>query len=209
MNKFKLLVFCFVSSALFLSCASRPPFQEKDSNGIGYEVKDIQSPSNFQTSATLPASTNNNYLTKYAWRSVGEVCAQRGFNFFDFSSPETTSTRENKVLVNTIGYCFKESTRRGLGITFKPSKVGLEVEHLNNKQNSSLKVKDIVLEIQGKKVATTTDVKQVVYINTAKSSVDMAVIRDGKNIKIVEPISVLAGFNFDHEYLKALRKWTN
>lgn len=193
-----LIALLFVLSA----CAStQVPFQKVE-NGVGYSVE-AKGQDHFLIKTKLPTDLEPKSVVRYVARAVGEECLKNGFQYFDYTSPKDGASE---------GFCFKENKRMALGITFE--RVGLEavppsfvIEDLNQKTNTKLLVGDKLLKVEGREIASVSELKSLAfqYGKKGTANVQVEVLRQGKALTLSEPLSVLSNASYGPSDLEALR----
>lgn len=196
---------CLVSFiAIVLSaCASSPTFKKTSYGVDGYSVQDLATKDHFQVIVKLPEGTDSKYFRNYGYRAVGEECLARGFQFFDMGELDTTVFE---------GFCFPDANRKALAISFQnngliqsPSR--FVVEHLNNKAVTKLRPNDELLLIDDKPPVSMINLKSLVFIAATnnKNALPLKIKRQGREIKVMEPIADLKNGALDQNDLKSLR----
>lgn len=192
-------------SFILIGCTTAPKFGLSSDGSSGYHVIDKQK-NVLEVRLQLPSDTSDKDLLYYGQRAVAEECLKRGFDYSNFSE-------DSKI--QYTGYCYPTNEYKALAITFEkdglattPSK--FIIESLNNKSSTLLQIKDEVLTIAGNKITSMTQVKNIIFEESKKSnSVPITLIRNGKNINIIEPLAQFKSALAGPEDLKILRKYTN
>lgn len=190
-----------VAGALGLaSCATFPSFQ--DNPAEGYQVTDTSNPASFGVEVRLPESTSPNFRINYAMRAIGETCAKRGFDYFNYGQASASQWQ---------GFCSKTSSNRSLALSLSVPKAEGEkfvVENLNGKTNSKIQVGDVLLKVNGQAIITMAGLKTEVFnaVEAKKSSMTLEIERAGKVMTLEEPIADVANASMGPEDLKTVRQ---
>lgn len=194
------IIVCLVA----VSCASTPPFQKR-TDGFGYSVEQATTPTHFKITTNLPEDIAERERAFYVTRAIGEECSSKGYKYFD-------EGQESKQI--SYGFCYDKPGRKSLAVTF--AKDGLNqtpqtfvIENLNQKSSTNLKVGDQILSIEGKPASSMASIKNTVYeaAQTSKKSLALETRREGKTLKIDEPLADMTGGVFDQEFLERARKY--
>ncbi|HEX4925316.1 MAG TPA: hypothetical protein VFV50_14575 [Bdellovibrionales bacterium] len=197
--------FAITLPLMFCACAAAPtvPFQ-KLNDGHGYTIKELSGPTHLLVQTQLPPGVSSEFAKNYATRAIGEECAQRGFSYFDEGRADGQSVE---------GFCLSREGKLALAITF--AKPELEqtpprfvVEHLNEKSETNLKPGDEVLQIGTQPLGSIAQVKGLVHRAAAegRTAMSLVIVREGKRMKVTEPLAELSGGvyrPFDLESLRA------
>lgn len=195
--------FIIIFSIILSACVSAPTFKKTSYGVEGYSVQNLATQDHFQVIIKLPEGTNSKYFINYGYRAVGEECLVRGFEYFDVGELDKTVFE---------GFCFQNSTRKALAINFQnngliQSPARFVVEHLNNKTATQLMPNDEILLIEEKAPNSMANLKSLVFVATTnnKSVIPIKIKRQGREIKVIEPIADLKNGVFDKNDLKSLR----
>lgn len=190
--------------AIILSaCASAPTFKKTSYGVDGYSVQDLATKEHFQIIVKLPVGTDSKYFRNYGYRAVGEECLARGFEFFDVGELDTTVFE---------GFCFQDANRKALAISFQnngliqsPSR--FVVDHLNNKTVTKLRPNDELLLIDDKPPVSMINLKSLVFVAAInnKNVLPLKIKRQGREIKVMEPIADLKNGVLEKKDLESLR----
>lgn len=199
---FKRYFILFIAMIL-AACASAPTFKKTSYGVNGYSVQDLTTKDHFQIIVNLPEGTDGKYFRNYGYRAVGEECLVRGFKFFDVGELDTTVFE---------GFCFQDASRKALAVSFQnngliqsPSR--FVVDHLNNKTFTKLRPNDELLLIDNKPPISMINLKSLVFIAASnnKNELLLKIKRQGREIKVMEPIADLKNGALDQKDLEALR----
>jgi hypothetical protein len=178
----------FVSLLFLSACATSPIFQKSTNGSDGYSVQDLGRNDHFRITVKIPQeNTTEKFIRNYGFRAVGEECLSRGFQFFDVAELDKTSID---------GFCFKDSTRKSLAITFradnlKESPSRFVVEDLNSKTNTQVKVNDEILLMDGKSLTSMAQIKSLVFsaVVNNKNALPLKLKRQNQEMTVNEPIA--------------------
>ncbi len=198
----KKIILCF---GLFISgCVSLPYFQKSVNGSEGYTVQNLKLKNHILISFNVPRDTRADYLSKYAMRAVGEECFARGYRYFDFGEIENRTIQ---------GFCYAGDVRSALAITFntaalKKTPRKFIVEDLNSKSITQLKINDELLQIEGRNVTSVNQVKVAALeaSENKKNTLRLKIKREGRELKVVEPIADFKGGQMGKEDLDMLRR---
>lgn len=191
-----------ISSALLTACATTPQFQKKSSD-FGYSTTDLSSKTHFRVTVDLPEETSRETKSGYAFRAIGEECASRGYQHFDYST-ESEST--------FIGFCYATPEKKALGVVFatvdeNSTDKKFVVESFSNKPSTQLKVGDQVTDIANQKLTSLGQLKSIVATADPKAnSLKIKIVRDGKTSEVTEPLVLLKGALAGPAELENIRK---
>ena len=203
--------FLLLLSMAFLGCAGFPPFKEVKTDEVGYKITPVKNDNIFFVKAILPDNSTGNYGSDYVFRAVGESCKKRGYDFFSGTPAKESKYNGDLITIEKTGYCYKENKGKGFGIQFEnidsnSYNAGAKVYEMNNKVNSKLKIGDLILEIEGKKITSVADVKSMTN-NTDKNSLKLTIIRDKTRIEVEEALIVMQGSFATPDDLVRVRKY--
>lgn len=181
------------------SCAMMPNF--KEANKDGYSLENGKVDSVFTVNLHLDGVSVPEFKTGYAIRAVGETCAARGYSYYSFGRMTADQVR---------GYCYKTAQIRALGVTFIQTVATndkIVVESLNGKAPTQLKVNDVVLEANGKKLSAIYQIKDEVTeaVAVGKSVLGFKVSSSGTEAAVDEPIILFADGVFGPQDLEKIR----
>ena len=186
-----------------VGCASNLVSFQKADQGFGYSIEN-KSTGNFLIKLNLPPQMESKGVTFYTARAVGEECLQQGFEYFDYTAPSNGLSE---------GFCFKENKRKSLAMTFnmdafKAVPPKLIIENLNQKSKTYLLVGDQITKAEGRAVQSVSDLKTLSYHYGQKGimNVELELIRQGKVLKITEPLADLSNGTSGPNELMNLRK---
>jgi hypothetical protein len=183
MNKLYAIVFLVLAS----SCATTY-VQEHDEivENVDVTLSNSSGPHFIVSMKPKKESIDNAQSSCYAEWLINEECKKRSYSYSDIG---------NRDLLNYVGFCYKENSKLGLNILFEVRRPDIKltrlvVENLNNKVSTSLMVKDTILRMNGKDIWTMGDIKENMFqiADHKTKNVTLAILRDGKNIEVKEPI---------------------
>ena len=202
--KMLILILAICAQVLLSSSfASAVDFQKLDT-AVGYSIENKKNADNFLIKPRFPENIETREIMLYLVKAAGEECLTRGFKFFDFTNPQDGVAE---------GFCFSENIRKAFAIKFEDAPLKelpprFIVEDLMGKTLSKLQVKDQVLAVDGKKISSVSELKSLAFATgkTKKAEFKLEIKRDGKDLKITEPLAELKNGAFGPDDLADSKK---
>lgn len=197
---------------LVVACSGSTPYQEAPgptaAAETGHWSKPLDLPRAFELSVQVSESISAPGLSAYTGRAAGELCAEKGFTYFDLAPIAGSRPAAGILNMRNVVICHKEGKKRGLDVEFRATPKGLLVAD-RTPSGSMLRQGDVVLAAGGRKLEDVATLKLQILRLTQKNSqaktIALRVQRQGKKQLLQEPLRWSAAV-FGAEDLQRFRK---